>query len=154
MPNILRRHSVIIPMAAGLLAASWIHAQSRQTATWETVDQWMTELSNWGRWGKDDQRGTINLITAAKRKEAASLVKNGIAVSLSFNPPTERAVDNPSPLELTMGGNPGGGVALDTWKGSHHGFTFTPLDALCHWLFQGKRFNGFEAGDGSPPGGA
>ena len=28
-------------------------------------------ISNWGRWGKDDQLGTVNLITDAKRKEAA-----------------------------------------------------------------------------------
>ncbi len=42
----------------------------------------MTELSNWGRWGKDDQAGTVNLITNAKRKQAAALVKEGISVSV------------------------------------------------------------------------
>jgi hypothetical protein len=31
------------------------------------IDKMMTDLSNWGRWGKDDQRGTLNLITPAKR---------------------------------------------------------------------------------------
>ena len=31
----------------------------------------MTELSNWGRWGKADQIGTLNLITADKRKAGA-----------------------------------------------------------------------------------
>ena len=31
----------------------------------------MTELSNWGRWGKEDQMGAVNLITPAKRKQAA-----------------------------------------------------------------------------------
>jgi len=35
------------------------------------LDRWMQELSNWGRWGKDDQLGTVNLITPAKRKAAA-----------------------------------------------------------------------------------
>jgi len=38
--------------------------------TKEQVAKWMTEISNWGRWGKDDQRGTLNLITPAKRKQA------------------------------------------------------------------------------------
>jgi hypothetical protein len=38
--------------------------------TKEDVDRWMTELSNCGKWGKDDQAGTINLITPAKRKAA------------------------------------------------------------------------------------
>ena len=32
------------------------------------IERWMTELSNWGRWGKEDQMGTVNLITPAKRK--------------------------------------------------------------------------------------
>jgi len=39
-----------------------------------TLDRWMQELSNWGRWGKDDQLGTVNLITPAKRKAAAGQV--------------------------------------------------------------------------------
>jgi hypothetical protein len=37
----------------------------------EELERWMTELSNWGRWGKDDQLGTVNLITPEKRKQAA-----------------------------------------------------------------------------------
>src|SRR5438093_10421652 len=49
------------------------------------IDRWMTELSNWGRWGKDDQAGTINLITPAKRKQAAALVKDGVSVSMSLD---------------------------------------------------------------------
>ena len=116
------------------------------------VERMIKDLSNWGRWGKDDQRGTINLITPARRKEAAGLVKTGVSVSLSFNPPTERAVDNTAPFELTMGGNAGGGVVLDTWKVSHHGFTFTHLDALCHWFFQGTMYNGFEPSEVTPQG--
>jgi hypothetical protein len=52
----------------------------------------MTELSNWGRWGKDDQLGAVNLITPAKRKQAAALVKTGTAVSLGHDLITEQAV--------------------------------------------------------------
>jgi len=36
---------------------------------------------NWGRWGADDQRGTLNLITAAKRLQPNSLVREGLVVS-------------------------------------------------------------------------
>ena len=32
------------------------------------MDRWKKELSNWGRWGADDQLGALNLITPAKRK--------------------------------------------------------------------------------------
>ena len=52
--------------------------------TKDDIDRWMTELSNWGRWGKDDQAGTVNLITPAKRKQAAALVKEGISVSMAL----------------------------------------------------------------------
>lgn len=47
------------------------------------VIEWMDTLSNWGRWGADDQLGTLNLITDAKRAQAAGLVKEGISVTCS-----------------------------------------------------------------------
>jgi len=43
----------------------------------------MEELSNWGRWGADDELGSSNLITPAKRRAAAALVTEGISVSLA-----------------------------------------------------------------------
>ena len=66
-------------------------AHAQQTRTAETpppevskaqVQRWMTELSNWGRWGKDDQLGTLNLITPQKRQQALALAKRGLVVSL------------------------------------------------------------------------
>ena len=38
------------------------------------IDRWMTELSNWGRWGKEDQLGAVNLITPEKRRAALTQV--------------------------------------------------------------------------------
>ena len=38
------------------------------------IEALMDSLSNWGRWGKDDQLGALNLITPVKRKQAAKLV--------------------------------------------------------------------------------
>ena len=55
----------------------------KQIPTEEQVIGWMDSLSNWGRWGKDDQMGTLNLITDAKRTQAAGLVKEGISVTCS-----------------------------------------------------------------------
>jgi kynurenine formamidase len=40
-------------------------------------------VSNWGRWGADDVLGTMNFLTAAKRREAAALVRTGASYSLS-----------------------------------------------------------------------
>src|SRR5689334_23067713 len=67
-----------------------------------TIDRWMTELSNWNRWGKDDQRGTVNLMTDATRKAAAALVKDGVSVSLSRDADTVKSADNGNPLGFQM----------------------------------------------------
>src|SRR5215470_11368083 len=56
---------------------------SRPLVSEAQFEAWQTELSNWGRWGKDDQLGTLNLITPAKRRAALVLVKEGVPVSLS-----------------------------------------------------------------------
>ncbi len=40
-------------------------------------------VSNWGRWGPDDVRGTMNFLDDSKRREAAALVVDGTSFSLS-----------------------------------------------------------------------
>jgi hypothetical protein len=44
----------------------------------ETVHGWMRELSNWGRWGDDDQRGPLNHTGDATRAAAAGLVRSAL----------------------------------------------------------------------------
>ncbi|HEY7305386.1 MAG TPA: cyclase family protein [Bryobacteraceae bacterium] len=111
------------------------------------VDRWMSELSNWGRWGKDDQSGTANLITPAKRLAAARLVTEGFSVSLSRQADTVKAVDNSSPWSHIMTATGDHPVAdqfdLDTYSVSYHGYGTTHLDALCHMFYKGRMFNGF-----------
>src|SRR5689334_18151402 len=101
-------------------------AQSSHTATKVDFDKWMKQLSNWGRWGKDDQRGTVNLITPAKVKQAASLAKQGITVSMEHPLMTEAAADNANPLTHTMtatGANPVlGAYAMDSYAIAFHGY--------------------------------
>jgi len=115
---------------------------SAQTVTREQVDAWMTEISNWGRWGKDDQRGTLNLITPEKRKQALHLVKEGVSVSLAHTLEKEKFPDNPRPLgqQMTLDA---GGHAMDLYTIWYHGSTITHIDALCHYSFEGKLYNGF-----------
>jgi kynurenine formamidase len=127
------------------------------------IERWMKELSNWGRWGDTDQAGTINLITPAKRKQAAALVRDGISVSMSLmaDLPPEGFV--PPPASATpVAGTPGPrftwehimrstgigrteGFAVDTIATSFHGSATTHMDALSHFLYGGKLFNGFPA---------
>jgi kynurenine formamidase len=107
-------------------------------------DELFRQVSNWGRWGKDDQLGSANLVTEAKRKQAAALVRVGMSVSLAHNPLTERAVDNPSPFEHTM--NPPG-FFLDTYKVFYHGYAHSHIDALCHILYKGQTYNGYPSAE-------
>ena len=120
---------------------------SPDTVTPETVDRWMRELSNWGRWGDDDQLGTLNLITPEKRKQAARLVRTGVSVSLARDTEKEEAIDNPSPFRHTMtntGANPAlGQFSVDTLEVSYHGYAHTHMDALCHMFYEGRLYNGF-----------
>ena len=48
------------------------------------VREFFTTLSNWGKWGPNDQLGALNYITPAKRAQAAALVREGYSVSMSL----------------------------------------------------------------------
>src|SRR5690348_5137159 len=93
-------------MAAILLvaAACALGAQTTPThaLTKADVDRLMTELSNWGRWGAADERGTVNLLTAARRKAAAALVVDGVSISLSRDTDSVASPDNAQPFVHKM----------------------------------------------------
>lgn len=128
-----------------LFAALPLFAQNPHATTKADVDRLMKELSNWGRWGKNDQIGAVNLITPAKRKEAALLVREGVSVSLARDAETEKAADNPAPFghKFTYtGAKPLGQFVLDNYSVDYHGQAHTHMDALCHMFYQGKFYNG------------
>jgi kynurenine formamidase len=137
----------------GLAATALTPAQAADTVapdhkmTKADVDRWMTELSNWGRWGKEDQLGTLNLITPAKRKEAAAMVKEGYPVSLAHPVLKEKAADNFSPFVHTVQPRPanfnGTGFGGDSYSVSYHGFAHTHMDGLWHGNYEGKMYNGY-----------
>ena len=79
------RSLVIRLIALGAVAASIPPAQSQGNARPTMANEAdfrraMTELSNWGRWGKDDELGAANLITPAKRKQALALATEGVPI--------------------------------------------------------------------------
>jgi len=121
-------------------------AQSREKMTKADVDALIAELSNWGRWGEDDQLGALNLITPEKRKAAAALVREGISVSLARNVEKKQAVDNPDPFKHTMllvGRGSDSPWASDNISVAFHGYAHTHMDSLCHLFYRGKMYNGF-----------
>jgi kynurenine formamidase len=118
---------------------------SKAPFTKADFERWMQELSNWGRWGKADELGALNLITPEKRRLAARLVREGVPVSLSHDAEKEKAADNPRPFEhqmLSTAKTEGAQSHSDTFTVSHHGLAHTHLDALCHFFWDGKMYNG------------
>ena len=131
-------------LIAAFLAALAVQAQAPGTpVTKAEFERLMKELSNWGRWGKDDQSGSVNLITPAKRKEAAALVREGYSVSLARDLDRERSIDNPTPFSAKMSPPADGQFNMDEYQIFFHGFAHTHLDALSHVFYEGKMYNGF-----------
>ena len=121
-------------------------AQEKHKMAMADVERQITELSNWGRWGEDDQRGAINLITPEKRVAAAKLVKLGICVSMARLAEEKRALDNPEPFVQNMfliGRDVGNPFTADSYSVSYHGYAHTHMDALCHLFHRGQLYNGY-----------
>ncbi len=108
-------------------------------------DTWLQEISNWGRWGADDQLGTLNLITPEKSKAAADLVREGVTVSLALDLNKQADELNASPFEHTLTVATFGGheVAGDRYAVEYHGFAHSHIDGLPHFAHEGKMYNGF-----------
>ena len=112
------------------------------------------KLSNWGRWGADDELGTPNLITPEKTQRAVSLVREGVTVSLAREIRWEPTADVPSPpvhfmLESGEGWASGDKVsarsnaaAIDYIGMVFHGVSVTHVDSLAHFFWNGKTYNG------------
>jgi kynurenine formamidase len=147
MSGQLLRQLCAAAICLALLSASRAsNALAQETApavTAAQVNRWMTELSNWGRWGAEDGIGTLNLLTPAHRREALKLAREGVSVSLAHTIDKEQAADNPRPLQQQMTID-GSGHAMDLYTIWYHGSVITHIDALCHYAYQGKIYNGFD----------
>ena len=115
-----------------------------------------SQVCNWGRWGDDDQAGALNLIDDKKRKAAAALVSEGLALGMGNPWPTAPAPHNMWPAEHRMvragddcdyPGVPGLSVALDYIGVETHGIACSHIDALCHVFVKHEMYNGFPASD-------
>jgi kynurenine formamidase len=116
----------------------------RPLPTEQEVRSWIRERRNWGRWGKDDQRGAMNLVTPEKRVKAARLVKSGRSVSLSRPFPTSPGLNNSLPAQHYMRVIPRGKGAFagDYYGIFYHGVASTHIDALCHTWDDEAMWNG------------
>jgi kynurenine formamidase len=118
-------------------------------------------VKNWGRWGDDDELGTLNYVTPEKVREAAGLVRSGRRVSLAI--PIDKTAGPDNPMQATLLLVQGHDVPVDEskvrfgvdWLGmAAHGDTHTHVDALCHISYGGLTYNGRRAADVVPSTGA
>ena len=122
-------------------------ADDRPLVTQAEYDRWLTGLSNWGRWGPDDEVGALNLITPAKRRAAAALVQEGFTVSLASTAQLERTIDNPCPVAWEMvNASPRGATDRVAYP-CIHGAGTTHIDGFGHRFFDGKMWNGYPIAD-------
>lgn len=142
-------------VALRVARASVATPETRPAVTKAEYNRWLTEDSNWGRWGKDDELGTVNLITAAKRKQAATLVKSGVTVSLAeLQIPNGLNTSDPStapPYKATWAFKEGWEESAinDSWNSAPaedlalgaHG-NRSHIDALAHNFRKGQFYNG------------
>src|SRR5512134_2008373 len=117
------------------------------------VRDYLRSLSNWGRWGADDELGTINLITAAKRQQAARLVRDGVSVTCARPIVTDITPDTTfQPLRFMVDSGEGRDTAsperrLERRGASEfigmvfHGYTITHVDAPSHYFWDGQLYN-------------
>ncbi|GIH98789.1 cyclase family protein [Planobispora takensis] len=125
----------------------------------------VTEPNNWGRFGPDDQRGTLNLLTPATVLAALASAVTGQVISLAM--PIRGATSSPAPTTVPhLRGRPlpqhfmsvdgadyaagtrpvGAGLRMadDAVVVTPHGTT-THMDALCHMWAGEELYNGHPA---------
>jgi kynurenine formamidase len=115
-------------------------------------DRLFDSVKNWGRWGPDDTRGTLNYILPEHVRYAASLVRKGQSISLSLPVNKVAGPDNPNPAIHYMAtghdNDIGSGslrFATDFIGMQFHGDSHTHIDALCHIAYRGQLYNGLPA---------
>lgn len=128
------------------------------------VNELCRRYSNWGRWGDDDQRGTLNHVTANDVVAASGLIRKGRPISLAV-PYDERGPQsgflgrfNPIHLMTRDGADALVGSSVrDFYGGIDRHFRGTddivimPLqcgtqwDSLAHVVHEGKIYNGYPA---------
>jgi kynurenine formamidase len=106
-------------------------------------------VKNWGRWGPDDELGTLNFITPERIAAAAALVRSGRTVSMAIPINTVAGPDNPNPAVHNMSlmhdipiSQSGLTFGMCYLAMASHGDCHTHVDALNHVGYRGQLYNG------------
>ena len=108
------------------------------------LDALFEEVKNWGRWGWDDEKGTLNHATPAHTLRSISLVRTGRVVSTSFDLDTKPSAKNyfPTVHMMLFKGFERPPTAVDQVTIVPHSFTVTHIDAVSHSNYKGVLYNG------------
>ena len=134
----------------------------------EMFEQYYRDCSNWGRWGKEDQRGTLNYITADKVRSATRSVRSGKTFSLQLpldsGGPQTGAFGRTNAVHHMVATGTDHLAGVQTYADDKLGFGFSDdslflflqggsqWDALGHIFRDGVMFNGFSASEVSAQG--
>jgi kynurenine formamidase len=134
-----------------------------ETPSVETVRALSKQYSNWGRWGSDDQRGTLNHVTAERVAAAAACIRSGKRISMALpmdatGPQVSGGFGgrfNPIHLMFRDGGDIAMGTVVDEFYNGRDRHlrgtddliimalqSSTQWDALAHIFFDGHMYNG------------
>lgn len=124
-------------------------APGRAHVSSEQFSALFNDLSRWGKWGKDDERGALHFLSPERMTAAATLVRDGVTISMSVPLNTHAAAHNPAPADHHMTAL---GSRVKTRGTAHfskdyvgldyHNDGHTHIDALCHVGYRGKLYNG------------
>jgi kynurenine formamidase len=117
--------------------------------TLQAFDALFEQVKTWGRWGEDDERGTLNYITPEKIAAAAALVRSGRSVSMAIPINKVAGPDNPNPAVHLMSlmhdlpvGDSDISFGMCFLGMASHGDCHTHVDALNHVAYKGQLYNG------------
>lgn len=143
--------------AADAAAAGGDPDTTGRAAARARFDALAARVNNWGRWGPEDERGTVNLVDDAARRRAAASVRTGRRFALglplserdgiipqSFAPVRVNPTVTVTELLQLLGEDPDGPVASE--DAAHLSLQCaTHWDALAHIASRGRLYNGFAA---------
>jgi hypothetical protein len=115
------------------------------------------KVRNWGKWGPEDEPGTLNYITPDKIPQAARLITRGkvfaLGIPLQRNGPQSGMRQRLNPVHLMC--RDGGDQPTDIVEGQGYGDSdnviimplqcVTQWDSLAHVFYAGKMYNGYDA---------
>ncbi|HZO97293.1 MAG TPA: cyclase family protein [Gaiellaceae bacterium] len=111
------------------------------TAETPSIPELGKRLSNAGRWGLDDERGTLNFITQAKTLDSAQLIRSGRVVAAGHPFIMESTPAKPRAGYHRMLFRENGTSACDAVMIECHGYEITHVDALAHVSMDGTTYN-------------